>query len=145
MINPDGTGHKSLEDGHTWFWEQHRPKKCEACGKETNELYCTPIGAHNWRCRECQIALREAIPGCAEMEEDGMPYTSIPIKPVGYEDPPIWERYPEMYEQKKNGRYIKKKEYKKEEKKSSFTTLDKIILVIGFDILIISIIGVILF
>jgi len=92
-----------------WIWEQNKSKSCEKCDKVTDELYCTPIGSCNWRCRECQISLREAIPGCKEMEENGASYTSIPIKPPGYEDPPIHKRYPDLYRQKSNGKYVKKK------------------------------------
>jgi hypothetical protein len=72
------------ERGYTW--EVNTPKKCESCGKKTTDLYCTPIGAHNWRCRDCQIGLIESIgyEVCLENEDN---YFSYPIIPMGYVSP----------------------------------------------------------
>ena len=41
---------------------------CESCEKKTEDLFCTPIGQHNWRCRDCQIKLCEAVYGNNPLE-----------------------------------------------------------------------------
>ena len=60
-----------------------QPKKCDSCNKKTDELYLTPIGSSNWRCRECQINLVEAVGYETSLENQDMPY-SYPTIPEGY-------------------------------------------------------------
>jgi hypothetical protein len=57
-----------------------KPNKCNRCDKKTDELYLTPIGTSNWRCRECQIELVEAIgyETCLDNQENLMSYPTIP-------------------------------------------------------------------
>jgi len=69
-----------------FVWETNKPKKCENCDKKTDELYCTPIGASNWRCRECQIKLVESV-GFDECYENQGSLYSYPIIPDGYMNP----------------------------------------------------------
>lgn len=105
-FNSDGSSDRG------YIWETNKPKKCESCGKIADELYCTPIGRCNWRCRECQIALRESIPDCKEQLESGGGLYSYPVAPIGYVDPPLYERCPYMFKKNIFGKLVLKREYK---------------------------------
>jgi len=80
-----------------YIWEDNKPKKCESCKRETNELYCCPIGNHNWRCRQCQINLIEHI-GYEDCLENQNQLYSYPLIPDGYVSPNFDK---EKYEHKK--------------------------------------------
>lgn len=84
-FNPDGTTDGTMMP-RTFSWEANKPTKCEKCGNKTDELYCTPIGLCNWRCRDCQISLVESI-GFEECFEHQENLYSYPIIPEGYISP----------------------------------------------------------
>lgn len=77
-----------MRERYPGIWLNSTPKKCESCGKETDDLFCTPIGSCNWRCRDCQIGLCEAVYGddslefCLESHSD-FP-DSYPEMPIEY-------------------------------------------------------------
>ena len=104
-FNSDGSSNRG------YIWEKNKPKECEKCGKKTDELYCTPIGCCDWRCRECQILLRQSIPDCKEQMDGRGDCFSYPIAPEGYIDPPLSERCPYMFRRNIFGKLVLKKEY----------------------------------
>jgi len=76
-FKPDGSSDAN------YIWETNKPKKCEDCDKKTDDLYCTPIGCCNWRCRECQINLVESV-GFEDCYDNQHHLYSYPIIPDGY-------------------------------------------------------------
>jgi len=57
-----------------------KPDRCEACGKHTDNLYCTPIGRYNWRCESCQNDLVHVVgyEECLDGKDMPMSYPEIP-------------------------------------------------------------------
>jgi len=94
-----------MKERYPGIWWQMKNGKCESCGKKTDDLFCTPIGLCNWRCRECQIKLCEAV------------YGNQPLKDC-FENATEWPNsYPAMPDEYVNKRKaeipIKKKHLKK--------------------------------